>query len=139
MVKVYLASLIFVLALCSKCKGAPVESYEELTSAMRSGNQVMIEVDLAACMQNKAMPVGYFTPNALMIVPGAKEKVVASDLHFTDHSGRPAYEYVKYTFNADESVLIEVSVYDPVTFKQLSKPYTISSSLGQGVNVHLAP
>ncbi len=132
----------YILFICvlfmAAADAAVIGSYEELTTAMRAGARVMIEVDLGACMQNENMPVGYFSPSSMMIVPGAKEHVVTSDLHFTDTSGRPAYEYVKYTFNSDGSVVVQVTALDPQSFKALAKPHTIICSLGSGVQVHVA-
>jgi hypothetical protein len=84
------------------------------------------------------MPLGYFAPNALMLIPAteaAAEHVTTSLLHFSDHTGNPTYEYVKYTFYSDNSVVVQTTFYDPKSFLPLGPPHTFTSSMDKGVSV----
>lgn len=116
-----------------------IHSYQELTSAMRAGDSFVILVDFQQCTGKAGMPVGYLIPKAMMLVPAKEtipERVLTSDLHFTDHSGRPTYEYVKYTFNVDNTVMIQTTFYDPQDFKVIGSSHTINCTLGKGVDIY---
>ena len=69
------------------------------------------------------MPIGYFAPKqddvSLCFYATSSERIVTSDLHFTDHTGSPSYEYTKYTFYPDNSVVVRTVIYDPLTFKTI--------------------
>ncbi len=117
----------------------PIHSYQELTSAMREGDRFVILVDLQQCTGKAGMPMGYLAPKAMMLVPAKEtipERVLTSDLHFTDHSGKPTYEYVKYTFNVDNTVVIQTTFYDPQDFKAIGSAHTMNCSLGRGVKIY---
>jgi|SRR5271165_3125043 hypothetical protein len=118
--------------------GSSIDSYQALTSAMQEGKQFTILLDLEKCSGKPGMPMGYFTPGAMMLVRAtekAPERIVTSHLHFTNQSGSPAYEYVKYTFNADNTVTIQTTFYEPQSFKAIGAGHTFNCSMGQGVEV----
>jgi hypothetical protein len=118
---------------------APIRSYQELTSALRQGDRFVIVLDLEKCSGKSGMPTGYFAPSAMMLVPATEknlERVATSHLHFTDHTGTPAYEYTKYTFNSDNTVQVRTVFYDPATFKPVGTPHTFNCSLGNGVEIN---
>ncbi|MBX7067158.1 MAG: VirK family protein [Parachlamydiales bacterium] len=127
-------SLGFVFFLSCSLFGGTIHSYAELASAIEGGKRVTIVSNLQKCSGNPKFPIGSFAPNAMMIVPGAEEKICASDLHFTDYSGQPSYEYVKYTFRTNNSVEIRTTVYSPVDFKQQGT-HTVSCAIDQGVDL----
>jgi hypothetical protein len=139
MKKICLLGLTIMAAMCSNAFAAPIHSYQELTSAMREGNRFVILLDLQQCTGKPGMPTGYFTPTAMMLVPATEktpERVVTSLLHFTDHSGSPVYEYVKYTLNSDNTVAVRTTFYDPQNFKPIGEARTLQCSLGKGVEVY---
>ena len=118
---------------------APIHSYQELTSAMRSGNRFVILLDLQQCTEKSGMPMGYLTPTAMMLIPAKEttlERVVTSFLHFTDHLGDPTYEYVKFTLNSDNTVMIQTTFYDPQNFKPIGTAHTINCSMGKGIEIY---
>jgi hypothetical protein len=137
MKKIWLLSLFIVFNVFAD----PIRSYQELTSALRAGHQFVIVLDLQQCTGKAGMPMGYFTPNALMLIPATEttpEHVVTSHLHFTDHSGSPTYEYVKYTFNSDNTVMVRTTFYDPQSFKPIGTPHTFQCSVGKGIEVTMS-
>ena len=122
--------------MCTHAFAATIHSYEELTEAMRKGDRFVFLLDLAECTGKTGMPTGYYTPSAMMLIPAtakAPERVVTSHLQFTDHSGAPAYEYVKYTFHADDTVVVRTAFYDPQSFKPMGEPHMIKCSVGNGL------
>lgn len=139
MKKICLLSLVLTLTTFLNIFAAPIRSYQELTSAMRAGHRLVILLDLQQCTEKSGMPMGYFTPSSMMLIPATKvasERVVTSHLHFTDHSGSPTYEYVKYTFNADNSVMVRTVIYDPQSFKPIGASHTINCTFGKGIEIN---
>jgi len=115
-----------------------IDSYQNLTSAMREGKQFTILLDLEKCSGKPGMPMGYFTPSAMMLVrttETAPERVVTSHLHFSNNSGKPRYEYVKCTFNTDNTVTIQTTFYEPQSFNTIGTGHTFNCSMGQGIEV----
>jgi hypothetical protein len=138
MKKTCLLALAIMATVFLDAFAAPIHSYQELTSAMRSGDRFVILLDLQKCTGKSGMPTGYFTPAAMMLVPATEktpERVVTSLLHFTDYSGSPTYEYVKYTLNSDNSVAIRTIFYDPQNFKPIGEAHIINCSLGKGMEI----
>jgi hypothetical protein len=128
---------IIAAAFLSGC-GSSTDSYQKLTSGIRTGKQFVILLDLQQCTGKSGMPLGYFVPSAMMLIPakeGNPERVMTSHLHFSDHSGNPTYEYVKYTFYSDNSVVVQTTFYDPKSFLPLGPPHTFTCSIGKGVFV----
>ncbi len=113
-----------------------VGSYEELADAMRTGERFTFVVNLQEMTCNFSMPIGYFVPSKMMLIGAVDhqdEKIVTSDLHFTDCSGIPTYEYVKYTFAPDNTLHIRLVVYS-TTFVPLAE-HDINCSIGNGVKI----
>jgi hypothetical protein len=136
MKKICLLSLAILTAACINACAATIHSYEELTEAMRKGDRFVFLLDLAQCTGKAGMPTGYYTPSTMMLVPAtekAPERVVTSHLQFTDHSGTPAYEYVKYTFHADNTVMVRTAFYDPQSFKPMGEPHMIKCTVDNGL------
>jgi hypothetical protein len=116
-------------------------SYQQLTEAMKEVKNLVILLDLQQCTGKPGMSTGYFTPTSMMIIPekeSAQERVVTSHLHFTNQSGSPTYEYVKYTFNADNTVLVETTFYDPETFKLRGTTHIFNCLIRKGITVKTA-
>lgn len=117
---------------------APVQSYQELATAMHAGERFVFVLDLARCTGNANMAVGYVVPTIMMLIPATKtmpERVVTSIMHFSDHSGHPAYEFVKFAFNADGSVMLRTVYYNPQSFEPLGPEHIINCVLGEGVEI----
>lgn len=133
-----LCTCLLLLAV-SNVEAAAIGSYQKLVSALESGGQFVVELDLSVCTGQPGMPTGYFTPSSLMHMPAsetAKDRIVTSDLHFTDQSGAPAYEYIKYTFRDDDSVTVTITTYNPQTFKAIGQTHTINCTLGGGIQIY---
>ena len=138
MKKRFLLILALMATACLNTFASPIDSYQQLTTALRKGKKIVILLDLEQSTGKSGMPTGYFAPNALMLVPAKEsspEHVSTSLLHFTDQSGAPTYEYVKYTFYPDNTVMIRTTCYDPVTFQLLKEPRTFNTSLNKGLFV----
>lgn len=136
--KIWLLSLVIMAAFLD-VSAAPIRSFPELKSAIRAGNRFVMLLDLQQCTGKTGMPMGYLTPNAMMLIPATEstpERVVTSHLHFTDHSGNPTYEYVKFTLNSDGTVMIRTTFYDPQNFKPIGTPHTINCLMGKGLEIH---
>jgi hypothetical protein len=116
--------LIIASAFFTFANAKPINTYEELTSAISEGKHFAILLDL----ENGK---GYFTPKAMMLT---SDYVTTSDLHFTEHSGRPTYEYVKYTIHSDNSATVQVTFYDPAFVPKGS--HTIHCALNNGLEIH---
>jgi hypothetical protein len=139
MKKIFLLNLIILLSSSFKVFGAPIHSYQELTSAIHLGNHFVILLDLQECTGKSSMPIGYFAPQAIMLKPETETSlayVTTSNLHFTDHSGQPTYEYVKFTFNSDNTAEIKTTCYDPQNFNSRGTPHTFKCTIGNGVKIH---
>lgn len=137
--KLYLLSLAIAFAAFSKISAEPIRSYQELTEAMQTGNHLVFFLDLPHRPENPRMPGGYFTPNSIILMPrteAAPERIVTSLMHFSDHTGRPIYEYVKFTIYADGNVTVRTTYYDPQTFSSMGTSHTINCSLGKGIEIH---
>jgi len=129
---------IFHLSTVVSAYAVPLQSYQELASAVRSGERFAIVLNLQECTGDPSMPIGYFIPSKMMLIPASalsSERIVTSDLHFTDYTGNAIYEYTKYTFNPDNSVVIRTSIYDPVTFMSIGTAHVIDCTLGKGVSI----
>lgn len=127
------ACLIFALFAIFTSSAYEINSYQKFTSSIRAGDHFTILFEHEKC-------TGYFVPSSMLIIPASdkqQERVVTSHLHFTDHFGFPAYEYIKYTFSADNNVLVHVKVYDPVHFKEIGPPYDVECSLGTNIKILL--
>lgn len=136
--KLNLFCFVFLLSAFANVFAGPVTTYQELAAAMRAGDRFVFLLNLQECTGKPNMPIGYFTPSKLMLVPASTsgmERIVTSDLHFTDFTGSPTYEYIKYTFNADDSVMIRTVMYDPLTFKPIGNPHIINCVLGKGISI----
>lgn len=139
MKKIGWLSLIVALLLGQNVFASALETYEAFAAALRARSRFVVVLDLQQCAGDTRLPVGYFIPNALLLIPKTEtvpERIATSHLQFTDHLGTPAYEYVKYTFYADNRVTIQVVLYDPQTFKPASAGHTLQCTLGQGVVVY---
>lgn len=113
-----------------------VGSYEELADAMRAGERFTFVVNLQEMTCNFSMPIGYFVPSKMMLIGAVDhqdEKIVTSDLHFTDCLGIPTYEYVKYTFAPNNILHIRLVVYS-TTFEPLAE-HVINCTIGNGVKI----
>lgn len=116
-----------------------LQSYQELSSAMRSGKRFVIIANLQECTGKSNMPIGYFIPSKMMLVPASEvgpERILTSDLHFTNYIGKPVYEYVKYTFHVDDSVELRTVSYDPLDFKPINTAHVIHGTIGKAILVH---
>ena len=136
--KLFFLILTILVTAFIKLTAAPIHSYQELKAAVCAGERFVIVVDLKKCSGNDGMPIGYFAPKAMMIVPSKEttlERVLTSDLHFSDHLSKPTYEYVKYTFNSDNTVVIHTTFYDPRDFSAFGTMHTVKSSLGNGIEI----
>lgn len=115
-----------------------VQSYQELSDAMRAGDKFTIVLNLHEVTCNFSMSTGYFTPSKMMLVgaiDAQDEKIITSDMHFTDRAGFPAYEYVKYTFKPDNTLTVRAAIYNPQTFEQIGSEHVINSTIGNGVKI----
>lgn len=116
----------------------PIQTYQELASSMRAGNCFSVHLDLPKCTGNAALPLGYFIPEGMLLIPEAEsvqEHIVTSYLHFTDFMGAATFEYVTCTFYPDNSVLIRILYYDPQNFQPKDRGQSIYCALGNGVSV----
>ena len=130
--------LLLTLLLNTNLFAATIHSYQELRAAMHQGKGFTILLDLPRCTGNLEMPTGSFTPSTLLLAPATEmtgERIVTSQLHFSDHMGQPMYEYTKYVFQPDNSVLIRVVFYDPKTFELTGSSHLIPCKLNEGVTV----
>lgn len=129
---------LFMLTTFSGIFAAPINNYQELTYAMLAGNHFVIVLDLKQCTDNSEMPIGYFIPSTMLLMPASEknaESLVTSHLQFTDHMGAPIYEYLKFRFYTDNRVEIRVARYDPQNFTLLSTPKTFYCSFGNGIKI----
>lgn len=134
-----LLSFLAIVFIFSNAFADRIHSYPGLVEAMRAGDYFVVLIDMQECTGNPNMPVGYFTPSKMLLIPsvgGNPERIVTSDLHFTDYSGSPTYEYTKYTFKPDNTVAIRTTLYDPLTFKVIGKEYEINCTLDNGLELH---
>jgi hypothetical protein len=139
MKKVFFFSLAIMATACLNVFAYSINSYNGLRHAILDGQQLVILLDFQKITkQQSGWHLGYFIPNSMMIVPGTgsiPRHVVTSQLHFTDRSGVPTYEYVKYTFYDNDSVKVEITFYDAKTFTPLESPHALHCSFGQGIKV----
>jgi hypothetical protein len=138
MKKVFFFSLAIMATAFLNVFGSSINSYQKLRSEICKGKQFVILLDLQQCTGKPGMPMGYFIPSAMMLIPPTEttlERVTTSHLHFSDHTGNPAYEYVKYTFYSDSSVVVQTTFYDPNSFLPLAPPHTFTASIGKGVYI----
>lgn len=138
MKRLCLLSLMMMLAAFSNIFAAEIGSYQELTSAMQAGNHFVIILDLKQCTGKSNMPTGYFMPDSMLLMPATEatpESLTTSHLQFTDHLGTPTYEYLKFRFNSDNSVVIRIAIYDPQNFKLISTPKIFNCSFGNGIEI----
>lgn len=138
MKKFSLFCFTFLLSIAVNAFGTSLHTYQELSSAVRAGDRLVLVLKLQECTGNSNMPIGYFTPSKMMLVPASatsSERIMTSDLHFTDHTGSPSYEYTKYTFNPDNSVVVRTMTYDPLTFKPIKPEHVINCALDKGVSI----
>ena len=127
--KICLLSFFMMLNGFFNLSAAQIHSYQELKSAILAGNRFVILVNMQECSGKGGF--GYFAPKAMMLLPPRDkflERVLTSDLHFSNYSGSPTYEYVKYTFNSDNTVTIDTSFYEPNDFKSIGI-HTLSTVL----------
>lgn len=124
--------LALFLIMTAFVEGAQICTYQELVSAMRTGKRFVILVD-----HNKG--IGYFTPTGMVLIPASEngsERVATSNLHFSDYPGFPIYEYVKYTFYADNSVTLQMSAYNAQNYNPISEPRNLTFTIGNGIQIH---
>lgn len=127
----YLFSLFMMLT--AVLSAAPIQSYQDLVSAMRAGKRFTIIVD-------HKQGLGYFTPTGMVLIPASEnslERVATSNMHFSDYPGIPIYEYVKYTFYSDNSAVIQISAYNAPNFTLISEPHVLNCTLGEGIKIHI--
>lgn len=138
MKKVLLFSLAIMTATLLNVCAAPIDSYQKLTSAMLKGEQLAFILDLEECGGKPGMPIGYFSPSAITLFPATEsvpEHATTSHLQFINHSGSPTYEYIKFTFYLDNTVVIQTSFYEAQNFKQMGEPHIYTTSLGKGIYI----
>lgn len=124
--------LSLFLLLSASLSAAPIHSYPELAQALRAGKRFTIVVD-------HPHGCGYFAPTGMVLVSACEdslEHIATSHLHFSDYPGYPIYEYVKYTFNSDNSVVVNLAMYHPQNFTLIGEPFTLKSAIGHGVQIH---
>lgn len=140
MKKICMLSFIFLLSSVNLFAGS-IQSYQELADAMRAGDRFTIVLNLHEATCNFSMPIGYFAPSKMMLVGAVDhndEKIITSDMHFTDRAGFPAYEYIKYTFKPDNTLTVHAAIYNPVTFESIGSDHVINSTIGNGVKIFTA-
>lgn len=129
MKKLCLLSLFMMLT--AFLGAAPIQSYQELVSAMRAGKRFTILVD-------HKQGLGYYTPSGMVLVPASEnslERIATSHLHFSDYPGFPIYEYVKYTFYSDNSAVLQMSTYNAQNFNPTAEPRVLNFTLGEGIKI----
>ena len=119
-----------------------LSDFNAIKSAAIKGNTIHMAVDFLAC-DGPSQPlldpvlIGVITPDLLAIT---QDKIATSTNHFTlndpSFSGKPVYEFVRYTFTSDNNLEIWMQVLDAKSFSKLSDKYTYQCKNGQGVKVY---
>jgi len=121
-----------VLLLAIKSFATPIHLFQELKVAMEEGRRFTIVSHLGTM-------VGYFAPTSMLYMPkkgDVLEHIVTSHLHFSSHTGTPQYEYVKYTFHADNSATVYTAAYNPSSFSVLPGGHSIQLVIGKEIEIH---
>lgn len=141
----HVTSILFTASMSLSASASTISSYQDFVEAIENGLSFNIVTNFNQCTiksapfskENAGLPTGYFAPTDFMVIPSGSnlpQQISTSDLHFTNQSGVPTYEYVKYVFTPDNLVSIETTNYAPQTFIPNS-PLTFICHLNNGVNV----
>lgn len=122
---------------------ASIKTYKELAHSVVIGDHIRIGLMMKNCtindspVQNPMFKFGYFSPNEIIMTNG--DTLVASLNHFTKNdlraAGRPAYQYVTYTFTPDNNVRVTMDLLDAVSYASLVPKEVYDCKLGKGVYV----
>lgn len=119
---------------------APLSSYADVKNAVTSGKNIHIVVDFNQCAdrQDADMQItGVFSPKSLLIV---NEHIATSSRHFTLNHPRfkdqPVFEYIRYTFNENDELVLQATTLDARNQEILKKGHPVRCKIGQGVSVY---
>ena len=138
MKKICMINQVAMAAAFLEVHAAPIQSYQELTAAIQDGKRLVFLLNLQECTGKPGMPIGYFTPTEIMLMPASEtlpERVVTSFLHFTEQSGKPVYEFVKFILNSDGTIAIRTAFYNPQNFEAIGLPHTLNCRMGEGIEI----
>lgn len=134
-------SLILASALASvtlNLSANTVSSYDDFVNSIQEGLSFTIISNFSQCTGQPGQPIGYFAPKDFMLIPAGSnlpQQIATSDLHFTNATGTPVYEYVDYVFYPNNSVKIETTDYNPQTFAATNS-HTFTCQLNNGIQVN---
>ncbi len=136
---------IIFLALCFIATAAnafEIKEYNFLRLFAARGVVLHIAVDFSQCTVTSATSptatssVAMFTPSSLQI---ADDNIATSFKHFTlddpAYPGKAVYEFVRYTFTADNSLALTSQTLDATNYALLGDPVKLTCKLGSGVRV----
>jgi hypothetical protein len=138
MKKIFLFSLAIMAAAFLNVCAAPIDSYQKLTSAMLEGKQFVLISDLAQWTGKPDLPTLYFITTYMALFPATnktQEYVTTSQIQLLDDPklNSMVYQSRKYFFYPDNTVEIRCKTYLANSFKPISEPFILTTSLDKGI------
>jgi hypothetical protein len=137
-----LAALSSTMILTANASAGELHNYKEIEAAVLHGRAIHIVVDFTKCTVSKkdmtdAMSSAVFTPNAISVM---SDHIATSLKHFTlndpSYPNQPIYEFVRYTINSDNSLVLSDQALDAVSYAALGDKQTITCTVDTSAKVY---
>lgn len=114
-----------------------IVNYNQLIKAIEKGKTIGVSIDFSECVPQMHMQ-GFYAPKSVII---SREDVLFSDKHFTLNSpgykGSPVIEYVHYTINPQNQLILNTTVVALPSYKKLTEYPPVTCQLGKAAHIYL--
>jgi hypothetical protein len=135
--------LLTLLSVATQANALELKNYNQIEAVLKYGKVIHIAVDFTQCTpvnarQLVSSALAIYTPSAVQV---ANDNIAASLKHFTldnpAYPNKPVYEFVRYTFTADNVLTLTNQTLDATNFAPLGDPMTLTCKLTAGVKVFI--
>lgn len=128
-----------LVVLSSGVQAEQLTTLTEMADAISQGKRITLVTNIQECNSQKPplIPIAASAqPNAFLVIDNSR--ISTSVNHFTLDSpfarGNPAFEFVKYSINADGTVSIKNTVMNAINYQKLAS-HQIDCTLNKGFKV----
>jgi hypothetical protein len=114
-----------------------IMSYNQLVKAIEKGKTIGVSIDFSKCVPQMQVE-GFYAPKSVII---SKKSVLFSDKHFTlnspGHKGNPVIEYVHYTINPQNQLILNTTIVALPSYEKLAEYPTTTCQLTKAAHIYL--
>ena len=139
-------TLLASLLLAANAYAYELPNYKHVKGAVTHGKKVRIAIDFSKCnasvpeMNHPYFDFGVYTPNEMIMkhdggIASSMNHFTLSDVNFKD---TPVNQFVTYTVNPDDNVVVTGTVLDAINKTPLTKKHTFVCKMTEGAHIYAA-